>query len=49
MDAERNCYSPDIEGSFKDGIVTPHEKGSYKQWIKRVDPDERYCIGVDDR
>jgi hypothetical protein len=47
MDAERNCYSPDIEGSFKDGIVTPHEKGSYKQWIKRVDPDERYCIGVD--
>jgi hypothetical protein len=47
MDAERNCYSPAIEGSFKDGNITPHEKGSYKQWVKRIDPDERYCIGVD--
>lgn len=47
VDAERDCYSPAVEGSFKDGTVTPHEDGSYKQWIKHIDPEERYCIGVD--
>jgi len=47
MDAERDCYKPCIEGSFKDGVVEEHENGSYKQWIKNIDPEERYCIGVD--
>jgi hypothetical protein len=47
MDADRDCYTPYVEGSFKDGTVTPHTEGSYKQWIKGVDPEERYCIGVD--
>lgn len=47
MDADRDCYTPYVEGSFKDGVVTPHTDGSYKQWIKGIDPDERYCIGVD--
>lgn len=47
MDAERDTYTPYIEGSIKDGVVTQHADGSYKQWIKHIDPDERYCIGVD--
>lgn len=47
MDADRDCYSPAIEGSFKDGTITPHEDGAYKQFVKHIDPDERYCIGVD--
>lgn len=47
MDAERDCYTPYIEGSFKNGVVTQHADGTYKQWIKHIDPDERYCIGVD--
>lgn len=47
MDAMRDCYRPCIEGSFKNGVVEQHENGSYKQWVKRIDPEERYCIGVD--
>ena len=47
MDAHRNCYKPFKEGSFKDGIITEHDDGSYKQYIRHIDPEERYCIGVD--
>ena len=47
LDAERDCYKPYIEGSFKDGMITEHDDGTYKQFIKHIDPEERYCIGVD--
>lgn len=46
-EADLDCYSPEREGSFKDGVITEHADGTYKQWTKRIDPDERYCIGVD--
>ena len=44
--AESECYSPDFIGELREGLITPLEKGSYKEWLPPI-PDENYVIGVD--
>lgn len=52
LDAQRDCYKPSFEGDFRVNSskaieMVEREGGPYRQWIKNIDPDERFCIGVD--
>lgn len=44
--AESECYTHDFRGDFRNGALSSHSHGPYKEWYP-PSQDESYCIGVD--
>ena len=44
--AESECYTPDFVGDFRNGQLSPHAKGNYREWCS-PQKDDTYCLGVD--
>lgn len=44
--AEVECYTPDFRGDYRNGALSPHSSGPYKEWFP-PNRDESYVIGVD--
>jgi len=44
--AERNCYTPDFTGEFRNGELHKRQSGPYQEWYK-PDKNDTYTIGVD--
>jgi hypothetical protein len=52
LNTQKDCYSPDFQGDFvinsrEEVEMVARENGPYKQFIKTIDPEERFVIGVD--
>ena len=44
--AENECYTPDFRGDYRNGILTAHSSGPYREW-HAPSSHENYVIGVD--
>jgi hypothetical protein len=44
--AEQECYTPDFVGDFRNGQLSPHANGNYKEWCSPRKEDS-YVLGID--